>query len=52
MLPLVLYGCEIWSLTFKEERKLRVYENMVSRRIFLFMRDEVTGNGGDFITRT
>ena len=34
----VLYGCEAWSLTAREERKLRVFENMVLRR-----RDEVTG---------
>jgi len=30
----ILYGCEIWSLTLREERKLRVFENMVLRRIF------------------
>ena len=29
ILPVVLYGCEAWSLTAKEERKLRVFENMV-----------------------
>jgi len=29
-----LYGCETWSLTLREERKLRVFENMVLRRIF------------------
>ena len=34
MLPVVLYGCEAWSLTLLEERKLRVFENMVLRRIF------------------
>jgi len=33
-LPVVLYGCETWSLTLREERKLRVFENMVLRRIF------------------
>jgi len=38
-----LYGCETWSLTFREERKLRVFENMVLRRIFGPRRDEVTG---------
>jgi len=43
ILPVVLYGCETWSLTLREERKLRVYENMVSRRIFGPRRDEVTG---------
>ena len=39
----MLYGCETWSLTLREERKLRVFENMVLRRIFGPRRDEVTG---------
>ena len=43
ILPVVLYGCEAWSLTAREERKLRVFENMVLRRIFEPRRDEVTG---------
>jgi len=43
ILPLVLYGCETWSLILREERKLRVFENMVLRRIFGPRRDEVTG---------
>ena len=51
-LLLVLYGCQTWSLTLWEERKLRVFENMVLRRIFGPRRDEVTGNGGDCITRS
>ena len=34
ILPVVLYGCETWSLILREERKLRVFENMVLRRIF------------------
>ena len=38
-----MYGCEAWSLTSREERKLRVFENMVLRRIFGPRRDEVTG---------
>ena len=42
ILPLVLYGCETWSLTLREERKMRVLENMVLRRIFGPRRDEVT----------
>jgi len=42
-LPVVLYGCEAWSLTLREERKLRVFENMVLRRIFGPRSDEVTG---------
>ena len=43
ILPIVLYGCETWSLTLREERKLRVFENMVLRRIFGSRRDDVTG---------
>jgi hypothetical protein len=42
-LPVVLYGCETWSLTSREERRLRVFENRVLRRIFGPKRDEVTG---------
>ena len=42
-MPVVLYGCETWSLTLMEERKLRVFENMVLRRIFGPRRDEVMG---------
>jgi len=41
-LPVVFYGCETWSLTRREERKLRMFENMVLRRIFGPRRDEVT----------
>ena len=43
ILPAVLDGCETWSLTLREERKLRVFENMVLRKIFGPRRDEVTG---------
>jgi hypothetical protein len=43
ILPVVLYGCETWSLTLKEECRLRVFENRVLRRIFGPKRDEVTG---------
>jgi len=43
ILPVVLYGCETWSLTLREERNLRVFENMMLRRIFGPRRDEVTG---------
>ena len=42
-MPVVLYGCETWSLTLREESKPRVFENMVLRRIFGPRRDEVTG---------
>jgi len=41
-LPILFYGCETWSLTLREERRLRVFENMVLRRIFGLKRDEVT----------
>ena len=43
ILPVVLYGCETWSLTLREERSLRLFENRVLRRIFGSKRDEVTG---------
>jgi len=39
----VLIGCENWSLILREERKLRVFENMALRRIFGPRKDEVTG---------
>jgi hypothetical protein len=41
--PLVLYGCESWSLTLREEYRLRVFANRVLRRIFGPNRDEVMG---------
>ena len=40
---MVLYGCATWSLTLREERRLRVFENRVLRRVFGPKRDEVTG---------
>jgi hypothetical protein len=40
----ILYGCETWSLTLREEHGLRVFENRVLRRIFGSKGDEVTGN--------
>ena len=43
ILLLVLYGCETWSLTLREERRLKVFENRLLRRIIGFKRDEVTG---------
>ena len=45
VLPIVLYGCETWLLTLREERRLRVFENRVLRGIFEPKRDEVTGSG-------
>jgi hypothetical protein len=41
--PVVLYGCETWSLTLREEHRLRVFENRVLRKISGPKRDEVTG---------
>ena len=46
ILPVVLYGCETWSLTLREERRPRVFENRVLRRIFGPKRDEITGEWG------
>jgi len=42
IVPVVLYGCETWSLILREERGLRVFENRVLRRMFEAKRDEVT----------
>jgi hypothetical protein len=57
ILPVVLYGGETWSLTLREEHRLRVFENRVLRRIFGPKRDDVTGEGencteGSFIICT
>jgi hypothetical protein len=41
-LPVVLYGCETWSLTLRVERRLSVFDNRLLRRIFGTKRDEVT----------
>jgi hypothetical protein len=43
ILPVVLYGCETWSVTLREEHRLRVFENRALRRIFGPKRDGVTG---------
>jgi hypothetical protein len=43
ILPVVLYGCETWSLTFREEHRSRVFESKVLRRILGSKRGEVTG---------
>jgi hypothetical protein len=42
-MPVVLYRCETWSLTLREEHRLRVFENRMLRRIFELKRDKVTG---------
>jgi hypothetical protein len=49
ILPFVLYGCETWSLTLREEHRLRMFENRVLRRIFGPKRDEVTGQWGEVV---
>jgi len=52
ILPIVLYGCETWSLILREERRLRVFENSMLRRIFGPKRDEVIGSGENYIMRS
>ena len=44
ILPVVLYGCETWSLTLRQEHRLRVFENKVFRKIFGTKKDEITGD--------
>jgi hypothetical protein len=44
ILPVLLYGCETWSLTLREGHRLRVFENRMLRRIFGPKTDEVTGD--------
>jgi hypothetical protein len=43
ILPVVLYGYETWSLTLREEHRLRLFENRILRRIFRQMRDKIAG---------
>jgi hypothetical protein len=50
-LLLVLYGFETWSLTLREEHRLRVFENRVLRRIFGSKRDEVAGGWRNCVRR-
>jgi hypothetical protein len=51
LLSVVLYGCEAWPLTLREERRLMVFEIRMLRIIFGPKRDEVKGNGENFIVR-
>jgi len=51
-LSVVLYGCETWSLTLREEHRLRVFENRVLRRILGPKRDEKTGSRKNYIMRS
>jgi len=50
--PVVLCGCKNWSLTLREEPRLRMFENRVLRRIFGPKRDEVMGNGENYVMRS
>jgi hypothetical protein len=50
ILPVVLYGCKTWSLTLREEGRLRVFENRVLRKVFGPKRGQ--GNGESCITRS
>jgi hypothetical protein len=52
ILPVVLYGCETWSLTLREVRGLRVFENRVLMRVLGPKRDEVTGERENYIMRS
>ena len=47
-----VYGCETWSLILREERRLRVFENGVLRRVFGPQKEEVTGNGENYIMKS
>ena len=49
ILPVILYGCETWSLILREEHKLRVFENKVLRKIFGAKRDQSTGEWRSYI---
>jgi hypothetical protein len=51
ILIVVLCGCETWSLTLREEHRLRVFEHRVLRGLFGPKRYEVTGNGEKYIMR-
>jgi hypothetical protein len=44
ILPVILYGCETWSPTLREEHSLRVFENRMLRRLFGLKRDELMGD--------
>jgi hypothetical protein len=48
ILPVVLDGCETWSRTLREERRLRVFENRVLKRVFGPKRDKATRNGESY----
>ena len=49
ILPVVLYGCETWSLTLREEHRLKVFENKVLRKIFRAKKEKLEDNGESYI---
>ena len=51
-LSVVLYGCETWPVILGSERKIWVFENSVLRKISGPKRDEETGSGENYITRS
>jgi len=51
-LPVVLFGCETWSLTMWEERRLMLFENGMLRTMFGSKRDEVTESGENYVMRS
>jgi len=51
-LPVVLYGCETWSLTFREESRLRVLKNRVLRRYLGLRGTREQGNGENYLERS
>jgi len=52
LLLVVLYECETWSLILRDKNRVKVFENRVLRRIFGPKRDEVIGNGENYIMRS
>jgi len=52
ILPVVLYGCKTWSLTLRDERRLRVFENRVLKRIFGLRGTRYQGSGENYIMRS
>ena len=52
ILPVILYGCETWSLTLRKECRLRVFENRVLRRVFGPKRERLQGNEENYIMKS
>jgi len=52
ILPFVLYGCETWSLTLREEHRLRMFENRILRRIFGLKTEEVARGWKNYIMKS